>query len=480
MPTPGSMILDRSRGVVAGRVSDLALLLLAFSLFLAPAGVAAALILLWIGFIGQLAAHWPGLRGAMHGLTHSHPVVWITALFVLYCLAQWIVLRLLPTTGPPPDLGTTLDWARISVFAPAAYAVASRPARLPLLLLLALTGLLGGMLLRLDWTLLLTDVGTFLETRTGFGFGTIAFGLFSATALLGLILLRALCWRDGSGRLRWWRLGGWGVATVLVLQGLVMSESRGTWLAFLIALAVGLWLQSRHRARLRSVGGATSYPRLAAAAAAAVLIGLAVVNAERLSERALEEVDTLQAIATTQSVPASEASLSWRWHAQLVGARLVVERPWFGWGAGTSRALMSASGEPGVVYKDGGVLKHLHNTYLQTAVELGLIGLTIFVAIHIGLITTLWRRLRAVAGDRRASSDLPAFLLAALVLLIVWDLFDYRVIRQDWRGYWTLLAGAALGTGLRPLQTHPPEPELRPSLGRPAGAGDTMNPSLGA
>jgi len=453
MPPPGRWISGANLGVAAERVSELALLLLALSLFLAPAGVAAALILLWVGFIGQLTARWPGLNGAMLSLARSHPVIRLTVLFVFYCLAQGIVLHLLAAPGPSPELGTALDWARISVFVPAAYAVAAKPARLPLLLLLALLGLLGGMLLRLDWTLLHTDVGAFLGSRPGFGFGAIAFALFSATALLGLVLLRIRCWHDGGpDGTRWWRPAGWGVATMLALQGLVMSQSRGTWLAFLTALAMGLWLQWRQRPSLGSVRGVARSHRALVAVSALALLGILSINAGRLSERALEEWDTLQAIATAQSVPVSETSLSLRWHAQLVGARLVVERPWFGWGAGTARTLMSTSGEPGVLYSGGGVLKHLHNTYLQTAVELGLIGLAILVAIHIGLIATVWQRLGASAGDHRLSSDLPIFLLAALVLLIVWDLFDYRVIRQDWRGYWTLLAGAALGIGLRPLR----------------------------
>jgi O-antigen ligase len=112
---------------------------------------------------------------------------------------------------------------------------------------------------------------------------------------------------------------------------------------------------------------------------------------------------------------------------------------------------MEASGHPAVRYDDGGVLKHLHNAYLEAAVELGLIGLGLFLAIQLGLLGSLVRRLGGGAASAPVGRDLIVFLLCALVLLLIWDLFDARVVRQDWRGHWTLLGGAALGLALRPI-----------------------------
>jgi O-antigen ligase len=435
----------------AERVSELALLLLALSLLLAPAGVAAALLLLWLGFAGRMAARWRGPRAAAASLAHSHPVVWLTALFVLYCLMQTLLLHVLPTGGPPPDPGTAADWARLAVFVPAAYVIAARPERLPLLLLLALIGLAGGMLLRLDWDLLLSDAGQFIDKRAGFGFGAIAFGLYGGTALLGLILLRRDCWLDAAGRPRWWRLLLWSGATALVLQGLVMTKSRGAWLAFAVALALGLLLQWRRRAGVPTHGGGARGSRAAAVILAGVLAALAVANAVRIGDRVAETLESARAMAAAEPAADEDSSMRLRWHAQLIGIDAVAARPWLGWGAGTAQALMGASNDPAVRYEDGGVLKHLHNSYLEAAVELGLPGLALFLAIQLGLLAALARRLRGGGGPAPAQRDLLVFLLAALVLLLVWELFDYRVIRQDWRGYWTLVAGGALGVVLRPL-----------------------------
>jgi len=442
--------LERASQQVLGA----ALYLLALALFLAPAGVAAALVLLWVGFLGALLARWQGPKHAITGLARMHPLVWIAAVLALYCLAQTLLLQLLSDGGPMPQLGDAMDWARIVVFVPAAYAIAARRERLPLLLLLALTGLIGGMLIRMDWALLLDAPGRFLSARDGFGFGAIAFGLYSGTALLGLIVLRRRCWQDAQGRPRWARIVLWLVAVALVLQGLVMSGSRGAWLAMLAGLAAVLWLERRQDPMARSASAPSTSSlraRLLVVLVGTALLALLLANSGRVLERFAEELDTVQALATGEIAYDRDSSLSLRLHAQLFGLQAWSERPWLGWGAGTTRSLMDASGELALRSPEGVVLKHLHNTYLEAAVQLGLGGLVLFLALHLGLIGLVARRFLSADDASTGDSDRDCliFLVAALVLLLVWDLFDYRLVRQDWRGYWTLLAGAALSFGVR-------------------------------
>jgi O-antigen ligase len=249
---------------------------------------------------------------------------------------------------------------------------------------------------------------------------------------------------------RWWRVLPWLIALAVVLQGLVMTKARGSWLALLVALAVGLWLQRRGRT---ARGGAVVRGRrraVVAVLATAGVLGLVLFNGGRIAERFTDELDTMRAMGAGEIAYDRTSSLSLRWHAHLFGLDAWAERPWLGWGAGTTRALMDASGNPAVRDPDDVPLKHQHNTYLELAVQLGLVGLLLFLGLHLGLMALVAARLRGGAGQG-ADRDILVFLLAALVLLLVWDLFDYRAVRQDWRGYWTLLAGAALSLGLRPV-----------------------------
>jgi O-antigen ligase len=428
------------------RVSAAAIYLLAVSVFLAPAGVAAALVLLWVGFLGEILA---GRRETPLRPWAVHPLVWLAAAFVLYVLVQPLLLGLMPTGGGAPDFGTAVDWARLAVFVPAAHALAANRARMPRLLLLALAGLVAGMLLRLDWGLLLADPAEFFDNRGGFGFGALAFGLYSGTALLGLVLLRRRCWIDAAGRAHWWRIVPWLAALALVLQGFMMTKSRGAWLALLAALAVGLWQGRRDRRRLPGTAAAGGGRRsLATVGVIVVMAALVGLNGGRIVERFSDEWDTVGAMAGGEIAYDRSSSVSQRWHAQLFGLQAWAARPLLGWGAGTTRALMDASGSPALRSPEDEPLKHLHNSYLELAVQLGAIGLLLFLALHLGLVAVVAGRLRVAGTGGDTGRDILVFLLSALVLLLVWDLFDYRAVRQDWRGYWALVAGAALGIGL--------------------------------
>ena len=460
-------------------LSVAAIHLLALSLFLAPAGVAAALVLLWVGLLLDIS-RWRSYPG--------HPLVWLALTFALYVLAQTLALSVWRSGGPPPDASAAFDWARLAALLPAAYAIGGDRARLWRLLLLALVGFVLGTLWRLDWALLLSDPAEFFDRRSGFGFGAIAFGLYSASALLGMILLRRWCWGN-TGRVHWGRVLGWSLAAALLLQGLMMTKARGAWLALLVALPVGLWLvRPRPGDRAPEATDAVSDSQgrqrnrgpIAIALVAATLAALVLANAGRIGERLADERVVATALVSGEVAPDPHSSLSLRWHAQRFGLALALERPWLGWGAGTTRALMALRAEPGVQTPSGRPLQHLHNSYLEAAVQLGLPGLGLFLALQLGLLAALWRRLRSSTGRER---DLAASLFAALLLLLVWDLFDFRALNQDWRGFWTFLGGAALAVVLFPAATgRDPARPRRILLIRLSAIGDIVfaTPLIGA
>jgi O-antigen ligase len=142
------------------------------------------------------------------------------------------------------------------------------------------------------------------------------------------------------------------------------------------------------------------------------------------------------------------SSLSLRWHAQLFGLESWLQRPWFGWGPGSSRHLMRESGAPGVFDQDGVVLKHLHNSYLELLSQFGLLGLGFWLSLAVALVWSV----NASRTRGELSPDLASFLILSLLYLALWSLFNFRMVHQDFRGYWALLAGAALTFGLYPRE----------------------------
>jgi O-antigen ligase len=91
-----------------------------------------------------------------------------------------------------------------------------------------------------------------------------------------------------------------------------------------------------------------------------------------------------------------------------------------------------------------GVLKHLHNSYLELLTQLGLVGFGLWMTIGLMLLWPLYDAVRRA----QLSADLGLFLILALLYLALWSLFNFRMVHQDFRGYWALLGGAALSIGL--------------------------------
>ena len=417
---------------VSRRLQLWTLYLLAASLFLAPGAVSAALALTWIGFVLALA----GQRALP-----THAAVWLTAVFATYCLVRAPFAHF-GAAGHGAAWSAALDWIQLLVFVPVAYALRGDQRLLLRLLLLAIIGLLLGTLWRLDWDMLLADPLGFLGSRPGFGFPTIAYALYSGSALLGLILLRERFWHDASGRATVPRMTLWLLLLLLLAEGFLITQSRGAWIALAMTGVIGIVSAWRGPMRLP-----TSRSRGAAVVlTVAALLLVTTVNAPRITDRLAAEADVARALAAGEVDYHQASSLSLRWHAQVFGLRQWLARPWLGWGPGASQPLMQASGDPALRDVDGSVLRHLHNTYLEVLVQLGVVGLALLGGLYLLLIADLRRAVRRGSLD----ADLGVFLMLALVFGAIWALFSFRALHQDWRAYWALLGGAALSFALYP------------------------------
>ncbi|MBK1618140.1 hypothetical protein CKO42_06710 [Lamprobacter modestohalophilus] len=445
---------------------------LSLSLFMAPAGVSAGLLLIWVWFLVLLLSR-PQPPLPRHGL------VWLMLAFALYALLQPLLLRV-ASADLASGWEAAFSWSQLVVVVPIAYALRGEERLVLRLLLLALIGLVLGTLWRLDGALLLGDTEAFFDSRPGFGFPALAYALYAGTALIGLLVLRRRCWYRTDGRRRWWALALWLVALAMLAEAVVLTQSRGSWLGLILValLGVGLWL----RGPWRYDGRIPRLQLLVVAAAILLLIGL---NASKIGERLNEEQAVAEQLLRGETPADQITSLTLRWHAQRFGLALWRERPWLGWGSGTSYSLMVASvaaravenemdalstgalaeaermeairggmqtvvderlaaAAEGIWHPDDGVLKHLHNSYLELLAQLGLVGFGLWMLIAMLMVWTLYDGVRS----GRLSRDLGLFLILSLSYLAVWSLFNFRMVHQDFRGYWGLLAGAVLSIAL--------------------------------
>jgi O-antigen ligase len=124
-------------------------------------------------------------------------------------------------------------WLRLWLFLAVAWWVKGDLRQSGRLLLLALLGLLVGMAVQLLTHPHMVSSGV----RTGFHLKIIAFGLYSSTAILGLsVFAPRLLGRTELRPSFVLRVGLWLIALASLVQGLIMTQSRGAWLTAAVVI----------------------------------------------------------------------------------------------------------------------------------------------------------------------------------------------------------------------------------------------------
>lgn len=380
---------------------------------LVPALAYAGAVLMDLAFLAALPRIWRRLA--------AEPFVWLALAFLVY------VLVLAGLTGA--TWRAALSVAHPWLLVVPAWWLAARSDRILVVLGLALAGFVVKSL----YVLAAGDLWHWIAGggRTGLGMSAIPFGLYSATGALGLILLAP---RWLAGRARVWRAAGWILVLGLCLQGLIVSQSRNTWLAWAaVSLPLAWW---RYRGHGRPALGAG----LLAAVLFAALLGL---NQQALKNRLGAEWDTARAVLAgdLERIPSDpQSSLGVRAHLYVYALGLAAQRPLFGWGPETSQHLIGRHPRAELHR-----WTHLHNTYLEILVRLGLVGLALHAA-------AAWLLVAGMVRARRRGwlpDDLFLFLTGVFAMTALWALTDSRVGHSDWNFYWLLFGGIACSYRLR-------------------------------
>jgi O-antigen ligase len=235
----------------------------------------------------------------------------------------------------------------------------------------------------------------------------------AASMVVALVLLGGLA---GALRDRPWVRGIVILAVPLPLVFLFMTASRGGLIALIVALVAATVLAGRWR-------------KVMVAMVAMVAIGAVVYFAALAPPSARERV--------THPEGGTGRSDIWK-----VGWRLVEAHPINGVGAGnfvTSTRLFLL--KPGLIERDDFILdtpKVAHNTYLQLAAELGIVGLVLFLATVLFVFVFAARAVREFtrAGDIGMSVMAKAVIVALLGYL-AGSFFDAREYASD---LWLLMS----------------------------------------
>ncbi|TAK31807.1 MAG: hypothetical protein EPO21_16295 [Chloroflexota bacterium] len=244
---------------------------------------------------------------------------------------------------------------------------------------------------------------------------------------------------------------------ILPLVSAWRTRNQLLFLALLVCLMTmaAAWTQTYARTSYVAVAvmliwGASKYGRRAVVTvvvAAALLAGPLLLVSEPIRDR------FVSVFTGAEEAGAYMSSVEWRLGMWQVGLQMVADHPLTGVGPGQfmynfkqylpNYQLMPPGYE---------VISPLHNTFLATTVDLGLLGLALFVVMLWLTMRTLWRAQRELrANDRHTMADMAMAVEVAMVGLLVSMLFaDLERFRYVW--FLIALAGAIGGvatTGAR-------------------------------
>ena len=389
---------------------------------------AAALALLALLLSG--AQPWRTLR--------RHPVPWLILALLLYCLAQAaLVAQPGAQLGYARQLTLSTEPLKVLVYACVfGWWLARYPQWIMRVLKLMALGWLLWALAQLPWLHL--DALTTGTLRLRLGYAENLTGAFAALVLLIGMCGAWLCRRDDRApELTGLRSDAWALLTLAALLVLLFAQSRGAWLAAVVGAAILFVLG---RAPRRSVSalrwrtwiglGVLTFALIAYVARPAVL--------QRFDGGGTATLSVLDGGAVSAAAPSVGLRLElWRF-----AVHMIAQRPMLGWGLASIQPAIAAHG----IAWQGYVPPHLHDTPLQVAAGMGLIGLLLLGA---AFLLPLRDLLRAWRRDIDARPQL-ALLLALCVVLLTVNLFDYLAWSNGYmRGPLEIVLGCAMAVSLR-------------------------------
>ena len=330
------------------------------------------------------------LLAALVGLA-THPRAWCRQKWLILLLTYWMVVLASSLRAHhlyPEEVETITQAAWAASYRGAlsivlvAWAVHIAKPRLDVLLGLLASGFALRIASQLDattWQELLSG-----QARATFGNAATLFGLWCGGCLVGLAA-HAPCFL-GSQKMRLARLGVWLGGLCFFAAGLVASGARLAWLATALVLLAMWW----HRPAAAYTPGAMASGRagrLGVLAAVLILGAVALSQHTGVRARLGESAQVIRQLLTTGQIPTQgHSSLQIRLRLTSWALRHIAEHPIVGHGPGTIAPLLA---QDGFMDEAGKPYRHVHNSTLQLALELGVLGLALYVLMAIWILQAL-------------------------------------------------------------------------------------------
>lgn len=220
-------------------------------------------------------------------------------------------------------------------------------------------------------------------------------------------------------------------AGAAVLGGIVVSYSRGAFLAVGLLLAAGLFLRWVRPAHLL-IGSLALVPVIPAATPALV---------ERVGS-----IGSALSLVRDDAAEEADGAIRGRATAMMAAFQVFLDHPVIGVGPGQYTDFYSAEyhqKNPRLKFRDLREPRRAHSLYLEMAAELGVVGLSVFLSTLLLLLRELWRARRRLLRRSPEHAELAtAFCLSLLAYLATAAFLHLAYQRYFW--FLVALAGTAL------------------------------------
>ena len=367
---------------VAGNIG---VYLFAFGALGSTAIAAIAVGIVWAAFIVEIIRY-PGLA--------RDKFVVVSILFVFYVLLRTVLLVIQMPGITDVGINSGTEYLRLGFMfiVPIGYWIAKSSSKIHFLLLLFVAGLMTRIAFNTD----IDNLNKMLVDRPGFGLPANHFGLYASVALLTVCVYAKRFWGSKQNRILFMvRFALWAILMIVFIVGINAASSRSALLAMVLMAPLLLFLIIHRHVSKNARGIRSLLPILAAS-----MLFITVViwaNADIIKEGVVQKWTTISSVISGHGseveVDIKNISIMVRYDTWRFGKNKWLERPYLGWGPGSSRYLLKHS-EAAIIRFHAKIISpivHFHNFYIQLLVELGLVGALFYAILFYLVLLTLWR-----------------------------------------------------------------------------------------
>lgn len=234
------------------------------------------------------------------------------------------------------------------------------------------------------------------------------------------------------------------LALVYALAMVLLTQTRATWLGLtitLVALGIGIAFKTLRGMRSAQERGQTLphkslFTLMIVVAISAIAI--TTLNIDKLIIKRIDkESEVIEKLAEGDIKHIKLSSIGIRIKIWTMGSEWFAERPLFGWGPQSRKALFWQGDQPLWMKKK---IRHLHNSYLELLVAYGITGFMLFL----GLFLYIWYR--SWQGWRKGAipDDIMLFATLWTVYWLLVNIFESYLIYSATGPYLNALVGGML------------------------------------